>query len=311
MRPLILQLFSPMPALQERLDARYRTQKFAAGEVDPDWLRENAVDVRGVVTAGDIGVSNDLANQLPNLGVIAINGVGHDRVDLDYARARNIHVTITPDVLTDDVADVAIGLMLNCYRKLAAADAYLRRGEWLRKSYPLTRKASGRRYGIVGLGRIGQAIATRLQGFGGTIAYANRTARPVAYQYYPDVTALAAASDVLFVTIAANTATKGLISAAVLSSLGPDGIIVNVARGSVIDEDALLAALAEGRIAGAGLDVFVDEPNVPAGLLRLDNVALTPHVGSGTVETRMAMGNLLIDNLDAFFSGKALPSAVV
>jgi len=225
-------------------------------------------------------------------------------------RRAGVRVTNTPDVLTDDVADLAVLLMLSLLRHLPAADSHVKDGKWPVSQPPLARRASGLRYGIVGLGRIGLAIAARLTGFGGSIAYSGPHPKDVAYDYYPDVAMLAAASDVLFVATAASASTKGLISAAVLSALGPSGVVVNIARGSLIDEAALVAALVEGRIAGAALDVFENEPHVPPALLTLPQVVLTPHIGSATIQTREAMGNLMLDNLDAFFGDRPLLTAV-
>ena len=311
MRPIILQLCVLMPAIQQRLDEAFDVRRIAPAKIDAAWLAENGAGVRGVVTAGDIGIENALARELPDLGIVAINGVGYDRVDLQFARERGFKVTNTPDVLTDDVADVAIGLMLNVLRNFVGGDSHVRQGHWQNGPLPLARKASGRRYGIAGLGRIGQAIASRLAGFNGRIAYTSRNPKPVGYQYLPDLESLAAASDVLFIAAAATPETRGLVDAAVLRALGPDGIIINVSRGSVIDEPALVHALSSGAIAGAGLDVFAKEPHVPPELLALPNVVLTPHVGSATHETRTAMGNLMIDNLAAFFANAPLPSEVI
>ena len=275
------------------------------------WLREHAQGVRAVVTGGHLGIDTELAARLPDLGIVAINGVGYDRVDLPAMRARGVRVTNTPDVLTDDVADLAIALMLNVMRRLPAAERHVRDGLWPGAQPPLARRASGLRYGIVGLGRIGLAIAQRLAGFGGSIAYTGPRPKQTAHTYHADVEALAAVSDVLFVATSASSETRGLIDRAVLEALGADGVLVNVARGSIIDEPALVEALVERRLGGAGLDVFADEPNVPEALLALPHVALAPHVGSATQETREAMGKLMLANLQAFFAGRPLPSAVV
>jgi len=313
MKPKLLQLTALRPTTQERLEDRFQVLSWPADEAAQEvLLAEHGADIKAVVTGGHGGISSALADRLPSLGIVAVNGVGYDRIDLGHARARGFRVTNTPDVLTDDVADLAIALMLNCMRCLPAAEQHVRAGRWPGGEVPLARRASGLRYGIVGFGRIGQGIARRLTGFGGSIAYMARSPRPgVGHAYHADIVSLAHACDVLFVALAASTETAGIIDAAVLEALGPDGVLVNIARGSVIDEEALVSALVGKRIAGAGLDVFAREPHVPEALLDLPNVALAPHVGSATVETREAMGQLMLANLDAFFSGKELPTPVV
>ena len=307
----VLQLCAMPPQVQAVLDARYAMQRLPEAAQRDAWLAEHGAGIRAVVTGGHLGVDAALAARLPDLGVVSIFGVGYDRVDLDAMRQAGVRVTNTPDVLTDDVADLAIALMLNVMRRLPAAERHVREGRWPAGNVPLARSASKRRYGIVGLGRIGQAIASRLAGFGGSIAYTSRAPKETAYAFHADVRALAAQSDVLFVALSASADTERLIDRAVLAALGPEGVLVNIARGAVVDEPALVEALVEGRLGGAGLDVFAQEPNVPEALLSLPHVALAPHSGSATVETRAAMGNLMLENLDAFFSGRALPTAVV
>jgi hydroxypyruvate reductase len=308
----VLQLAPLPPPVQATLDSRYTVHRWpeAPGEQET-LLREHAANLRAVVTGGHLGIDPALAARLPNLGIVAISGVGYDRIDLEAMRSRGVRVTNTPDVLTDDVADLAIALMLNVMRALPAAEQHVRAGLWPSEQPPLARRASGLRYGIVGIGRIGRAIASRLEGFGGSIAYTSPTSKAEQYRFFPDARALAEASDVLFVATAASAATKGMINRPVLDGLGPQGVLVNIARGSIIDEPELVSALAERRIWGAGLDVFADEPNVPEALWTLPNVALAPHVGSATVETREAMGNLMLDNLAAFLAGQPLLTAVV
>ena len=307
----LLQLCLLLPSTQAVLDERYTVQRWPEPQARETWLRDHAAGVRAVVTGGHLGIDNALAAQLPDLGIVAINGVGYDRVDLAAMQAAGVRVTNTPDVLTDDVADLAIALMFNVMRRLPAVERHVREGLWPRSQPPLARRASGLRYGIVGLGRIGAAIATRLAGFGGSIAYTGPRPKQSAHAYHADVRALAAASDVLFVATSASAETRGLIDRSVIDALGPRGVLVNIARGAIVDEPELVAALVENRLGGAGLDVFADEPNVPQALLSLPNVALAPHVGSATEETREAMGNLMLENLDAFFSGRPLPTAVV
>jgi lactate dehydrogenase-like 2-hydroxyacid dehydrogenase len=265
----------------------------------------------GISAALSGGNSIDAAmmDAAPDLRMIALASVGYDRVDVEHARARGITITNTPDVLTDDVADLAIGLMLAVARRLPARDLYVRQGRWAREGAPpLARRASGRRIGILGLGRIGQAIALRARPFASEIGYFSRhpKAEGEGYVYFDDPVALAAWSDTLIVAVSGGAPTAGLVSRAVIEALGPDGTLVNVARGSVVDEDAMVAALIDGRLGAAGLDVFADEPNVPAPLLGLDNVVLIPHQGSATRETRKAMGDLALANLAAFFAGKPL-----
>jgi len=266
------------------------------------WLHENGGMVRAVVTGGHIGCSSELMTALKNLGLIAINGVGVDKVDLHLAQARGVRISTTPGVLTEDVADLAVGLVIGLLRGLAQADAYVRAGSWADGDRPLGRKVSGRRFGILGLGQIGSAIASRLIAFG-PVAYLEPAPKPVPYAYFAQPTVLAAASDVLIVACPANAATHHLVNAEVLRSLGPQGYLVNVARGSIVDEAALIAALARGEVAGAALDVFANEPHVPQALRSSERVLLTPHVASATVETRNAMADLVVHNLDSLFAG--------
>lgn len=307
----LLQLCAVLPATQAVLDARYDVLRWPDAAGRDAWLAEHGATVRAVVTGGHLGIETALAERLPSLGIVAINGVGYDRVDLDAMRRLGVCVSNTPDVLTDDVADLAIALMLNVMRGLPAAERHVREGLWPTSQPSLARRASGLRYGIVGLGRIGQGIATRLAGFGGSISYTGPKPKQSPHHYHTKLHDLAAASDVLFIATAASGATKGLVDAAVLDALGPQGVLINVARGSIVDEPALVEALATHRIWGAGLDVFDDEPNVPEALLTMPNVSLAPHVGSATAETRDAMGKLMLANLEAFFAGTSLPTPVV
>ena len=261
-----------------------------------------AASARVAVTSGVWGVRAEHLDRLPELGAIVNFGVGYDSTDVDEATRRGVVVSNTPDVLTDCVADTAVGLVIDTMRGLSAADRFVRRGEWADgRTPPLARRVTGARVGIVGLGRIGLAIAVRLEGFGTSISYHNRTPRTdVSYAYAADVVSLAAGCDVLVLAAAGGAGSRHLVDAAVLDALGPDGFLVNVARGSVVDEAALVAALETGAIAGAGLDVFADEPHVPRGLLGRDDVVLLPHVGSATVETRQAMTDLALANVEAF-----------
>lgn len=258
---------------------------------------------------GGSGIDAATIDAAPDLEMISLAVVGYDRVDVDHARAKGIAITNTPDVLTDDVADLAIALMLAVARRLPAYDLYVREGRWVRDGFPpLARRASGRRIGILGLGRIGQAIAARAAPFASEIGYFSRHPRAEGadYAYFDDPVALAAWADTLIVAVSGGAPTAGLVGRAVIEALGPDGTLVNIARGSVIDEAEMVAALQDGRLGFAGLDVFADEPNVPAALLTMENVVLLPHQGSATRETRQGMADLALANLAAFFAGKPL-----
>jgi lactate dehydrogenase-like 2-hydroxyacid dehydrogenase len=270
-----------------------------------------AGNVRFVQTTGFSGCPGELMRALPRLEIVAVMGVGVDAVDLVQARARGIAVTNTPDVLNDDVADLAMALTLMTARNLALSDRYVRDGRWKRLgNQALATKVSGKRLGIVGMGRIGKVVARRAAAFDMDISYHARNAADVPYRHMPDLVAMARAVDFMIVIVPGGPGTKGLIGADVIAALGPQGILVNVSRGSVVDEPALVEALVCGRLGGAGLDVFADEPNVPEALLGLDNVVLAPHVGSGTDETRGAMADLVVNNLRAHLSGGRLLTPV-
>lgn len=267
--------------------------------------------VRFVQTTGFAGCPGDLMATLPKLEIVSCMGVGVDAIDLAQARKRGIAVTNTPEVLNDDVADLAIALLLMTARHLALSDRYVRDGRWKKLgNQALATKVSGKKLGIVGMGRIGKVIAKRAQAFDMSIDYHTRTKADVPFRHWPDLAAMARAVDFLIVIVPGGPATKGLINAAVIDALGPKGIFINVSRGSVVDEPALVKALVGGKIAGAGLDVFADEPNVPPELLGLDNVVLSPHVGSGTQETRGAMADLVVNNLKAHLAGEPLLTRV-
>lgn len=278
---------------------------------DPAQFAAIAPRIRAIAASGESKVGPELLAQLPALEMISVFGVGYDGVDVAAARARGVPVTNTPDVLTDEVADLGVALMLSIARRIPQADKFVRAGLWPNGPFPLTRKVSGARLGIVGLGRIGQAIADRAQAFGMSISYTTRTRRAdSAYAYYPSAEALAREVDFLIVITPGGEGTRGLIDAKVLAALGPKGYLINVARGSVVDQPALVHAVTTGAIAGAALDVFADEPNVPAELRAHDNVVLTPHMASGTWETRGAMADLAFGNLQAHFAGRKLLSPV-
>ena len=280
-------------------------------DTDPVALARVAPQVRGIAASGESKVSAGLIAQLPALEIISVMGVGYDGIDVAAAKARGVVVTHTPNVLNDDVADLAIGLMLCAARQLPAADRYVRAGQWTHGPMPLARKMSGARLGLVGMGRIGQAIAQRAAAFGMRIAYTARHVKPaLPHLYFPTAAALAAEVDFLVVISPGGAGTRKLIDAEVLAALGAKGILVNVARGSVVDEAALIDALERGVIAGAGLDVFEDEPNVPERLRALPHVVLAPHIGSATGQTRQAMADLAFANLKAHFAGEPLLSPV-
>ena len=309
-RPDVLVVAPLMPFLMEALRRNY-TVHDRVHMSDPAAFAAVSPRIRAVVANGEAQVPRELIAQLPALEVISVFGVGYDGVDVSAAHERGVPVTNTPDVLNDDVADLAIGLLLAVARRIPQADRFVRTGQWSKGAMPLARKCTGARLGMVGMGRIGQAIAQRALAFRMEVSYTARSPRPgVGYTYHATATALAAAVDFLVVTTPGGAATRGLIDARVLQALGPEGYLVNVARGSVVDEPALIAALQNGTIAGAGLDVFVNEPDVPEALRTSPNVVLTPHIGSGTRQTREAMGQLTFDNLRAHFMGRPLLTPV-
>jgi D-3-phosphoglycerate dehydrogenase len=278
----------------------------------PAYLKRVSAAVRGIATRGDLGADAALMDACSKLEIVACFGVGVDGIDLAHARARGIRVTNTPDVLTDDVADMGLALLLATAREIPRGDAYVRTGKWGSGQMELTTRFSGKRLGIVGLGRIGRAVARRATGFGVQIAYTDPVqASDVPYVWHPDAVSLADAVDFLIICAAGGSGTAQLIDAAMLKALGPDGILVNIARGSIVDEAALIDALTSGGIAGAGLDVFAHEPSINPAFLSLPNVVLQPHHASGTRETRRAMGQLVRDNLAAHFAGKPLLTPVV
>ncbi|WPO97940.1 2-hydroxyacid dehydrogenase [Pseudomonas sp. HR96] len=276
------------------------------------WLDEHGAKVRGVVTSGVYGTRIDVLERLPNLQVVSSFGVGYDALDIDYLAERKIPVSNTPDVLNNAVAETALALMLSVSRKIPQADRFVRDGAWLKGKFPLGNDLAGKTCGIVGLGKIGKTIATRAAAFDMKIAYYRRgeAYADVAYRHYGDLRALARDADHLVIIVPGGADTEHLIDRDVLKALGPKGLLINVARGSVVDEQALIAALQAGEIAGAGLDVFEDEPRVPAELIAMDNVVLTPHLGSGTYETRQAMADLVFANLAGFFKDGTLVTQV-
>lgn len=307
-----LQLRPFVSHLEAGLSERFEVIRWfeLAPAAQKEWLNRRASSVRVVVTGGETGCTNDLMSALPSLGIIAINGVGVDKVDLSLARSRGVRVVTTPGVLSDDVADLAVGLIISLLRGIPAADAFVRRGEWEKGAWPLARKVTGRRFGIVGLGQIGSAIARRLSAFG-PVAYTGPHEKPAPYPFHADLLDLARNSDVLVVSCPANDSTRRIVNTAVLDALGAQGYLVNVSRGSVVDESALAAALTSGRLQGAALDVYENEPHVSQTLRSSSAAVLTPHIASATVETRTQMAEMVLQNLDAFLQGAPLPSAVV
>ncbi len=305
-KPDVLVVAKLWPYLMEALQAEF-TVHDRIHETEPAAFGLVASKIRAISGGGESKVNAELIGKLPRLEVVSVFGVGYDGYDVPALKSRGIPLTNTPDVLTEDVADMGMALMLSVARRVPQNDAYLRAGKWRNGPAPLARKMSGARLGIVGLGRIGLAIAKRAEGFGMSIAYTTRTARKdVAYRYFPSAAALAAEVDFLMVITPGGAGTKGLINAEVLSALGQKGYLINVARGSVIDEAALIRALEGGVIAGAGLDVFENEPNVPQALIDRDNVVLSPHAASATLQTRKAMADLAFGNLKAHFAGQKL-----
>ena len=302
MKPEVLQL-NPIliPAINDKLASLYVMHRHFELPEPEAWLREHGASIDAVITGGHTGISRAMLERLPSLKVVAVNGVGTDAVDLAYCRERRLPVTATLGALTEDVADLAIGLLIAACRNLCAGDRFVRDGQWelhpQPSALPLARRFSGMRIGIVGMGRVGRAVAVRAAAFGCPIHYTDlRAMDDVAHRFVPRLVDLARESDALVLCAAADQA-EGIVDAAVLDALGPRGFLVNVARGRLVNEADLTQALAAGRIAGAGLDVFVDEPRVPAALRDSDRVTLQAHRASATWETRTAMGEMVIDSL--------------
>lgn len=311
----VLLTFPMNPYLEEELEKRCKLFRLwqSPPESRTDFLRANAGAIRAVV--GNSAVNADAAtiDALPNLEIVASFSVGIDKVDLARCRERGIRVTNTPDVLTEDVADLAIGLAISTMRRIPESDRYVRAGKWkTHGDYKLTTKFSGKTVGIIGLGRIGSAIAKRAEAFGCPISYYTRSQKPnIDYKYYSSVVDLAANCQVLVVACALTAETRHIVNREVIDALGPKGILINIGRGPHVDENELVLALLEGRLGGAGLDVFENEPHVPEALFGLENVVLLPHVGSGTWETRKAMADLVLGNLEAHVLKKPLLTPVV
>ncbi len=289
--PNLLQIGGITDEMRERLEAEFTIHRLADGSYPAEVITH-------IATNGHDGVPPDVMSALPNLKMISCYGVGYDAIDVDAAKAKGVMVTHTPNVLNAEVATTAIMLMMACYREILRDDAWVRSGDWETKgNAPLTRSVDNQTVGILGLGRIGQAIADKLAPFGTKIVYHSRSKKDVDYQYYDNLTDMARAVDCLICITPGGASTRKIVNREVMDALGPGGTLVNVSRGSVVDEEALIAALQEGRLGWAGLDVFEAEPKVPEVLRALPNVVFFPHVGSATVETRAAMGALTVDNL--------------
>ena len=298
-------------ALQAQLASEFPLLRLYEQDDPIAFLREQGENIAAVVTRGDVGVANSVLELLPQVGLIALFGVGTDGVDLEYARSRQIAVTITSGVLTNDVADLAMGLLLSGSRRLCQGDRFVRDGRWPGGALPLGTQVSGKRLGLLGMGNIGQAIARRARGFEMEILYTDRKKlADVDYRWCADLHTLAHESDFLVIAASGGEANRGLIDASVLNVMPQHAWLINIARGSLVDEKALIQALQNGVIAGAALDVFADEPNVPAELLALDNVVLQPHIASATHETRQRMGEVVFANVAAYFAGMPLPNPV-
>ncbi len=296
----------PVPSfVEEQIDKLFTVHRLHKASDRDVFLSEIGPKVRGLISFGAVPVNSALMQKLPKLEIVGNFGVGYDSIDAKWAGEHGIVVTNTPGVLDEEVADTTLGLLLNTVRHLPQSERHLRAGKWLEKPYPLSATLRGRKIGIVGMGRIGKAIARRIEAFGLPVVYhSRRPADGVAYRHYPSLVAMAKDVDVLIVIVPGGAATKNMINREVLEALGPDGILINVARGSVVDEPALIQALRDKKILSAGLDVFADEPRVPKELIEMDHIVLLPHVGSASVETRRAMGQLVVDNLKCWAEGK-------
>lgn len=304
-KPDLLMTGPMMQTIQDQLAQRFTLHKLWEAADKEAFLRHLAPSVVAFASGSHVSCDPALMGRFPGLKIVSSFGVGYDHVDAAWAGQNGIVVTNTPDVLNEEVADTALGLLLCTMRQFPQADRYLRAGKWLEKPYPLTGTLRDRKVGILGLGRIGKAIARRLEAFGLPVVYHGRSAQPdVAYRYYPSLVEMARDVNVLMIVAPGGTATSKIVNREVLEALGPDGVVINVGRGTVIDEAALVEALRKKTILSAGLDVFEDEPRVPAELIAMDHVVLFPHVGSASVHTRNAMAQLVVDNLISWADGK-------
>ncbi|ULH14230.1 2-hydroxyacid dehydrogenase (plasmid) [Deinococcus sp. KNUC1210] len=311
-RPELLIVAPMTPFVMQALEHDYTTHRLWEQADRAAYLREHGAGIRGVATNGGVGLKPEIMAALPALEMVAIYGVGLDAIDLNEAARRGLSVSTTPDVLTNDVADQGLALLLAAARRISYGDRYVRAGQWAQHGeMPLTTRLGGKRAGIVGLGRVGQALARRLLALDMQVLYTDRAELPgLPYQFFPDILSLAREVDVLIVAAAGGEGTRKLVDAGVLAALGSDGLLINISRGTIVDEEALVAALQRGELGGAGLDVFAAEPTVPPALLEMDNVVLAPHAASGTRESRHEMGELVLANLKAHFAGQTLPTPV-
>ncbi|RVU35188.1 2-hydroxyacid dehydrogenase [Hwanghaeella grinnelliae] len=311
-KPAVLVVGQLPPKIMQALEDAYVLHRYWTFEDKKKGLAAVADSIRGIATTGHYGASREMIFALRNLEIISSFGVGTDAIDIPAATERGVPVTNTPDVLTDDVANTAVMMLLAVSRDLVQADRYVRAGKWVSDgNMPLTRAVRGKTVGIIGLGRIGADIARKLDVFGVTVVWHGPRPKPgVSYRYYEDVVQMAADADYLVVACPGGESTHHIVNADVLKALGPEGSLINISRGSCVDEDAVVAAMAAGTIGWAGLDVFANEPQVPAALIDSERTLLLPHVGSATEETRAAMGNLVIENLALHFAGKPLATQV-
>ena len=313
-KPEVLQV-GPYPEWDQMpLSEAFLVHRLFAVEDKSAFLAKVGPSIRAIVTRGELGANRAMIEACPNLELISVYGVGFDAVDMAAARERGVRVTNTPDVLTNDVADLGVAMMLCQSRGMVGAEHWVRDGNWAQKGlYPLKRRVWGRKAGVLGLGRIGFEVAARLAGFGMDIAYSDVAAKDYAskWKFIPSPFELAKHSDFFFVTLAASAATRHIVNREVIEAVGPEGMIINISRASNIDEGALLDALESKRLGSAALDVFEGEPKLDPRFLKIDNILVQPHHASGTIETRKAMGQLLRDNLNAHFSGNPLLSPVL
>jgi lactate dehydrogenase-like 2-hydroxyacid dehydrogenase len=306
-KPEILQIAPMLPRVEAALNDAYLVHRYWAAADRKALLHDVGPRIRGVATDGHYGIAPEIMAALPALEIVASYGVGYDAIDTAACKARGVRATNTPDVLNDAVAELAVGLMLGLCRRIPQADAHVRTGRWLNGGFGLTGELTGAHAGILGLGRIGKEVARRLQAMKMRVSYHGRHEQAYQpYVFYPALETLARDVDWLVVVAPGSASTRGIVSREVLQALGPKGALVNVARGSLVDEGALVELLADGRLGGAALDVFVDEPRVPDALMAMPNVVLSPHQGSATEKTRAAMGDLVVRNLAAHFAGDPL-----
>lgn len=311
-KPNLLLIGGATERMRKVMDDNFTVHPLFDMDDQQSWLTANGAGILAVATDGHWGAKDEIVRHLPNLKVISSNGVGYDNIDAKSLNAKGILVSHTPNVLNAEVANTAILLWLATSRRLIRDDRYVRSGDWVKNgSSPLTHSVDSKKVGILGLGRIGEELARRLSAFDADISYHSRNEKPdVAYRYYPKLVDMAADVDVLICITPGGAATRHLVNAEVMNALGPEGTLINVGRGTVVDEPAMVSALAEGRLGFAGLDVFENEPQIPADLAAMDNVTLLPHVGSATVETRQAMGDLTTANLVQFLKDGTVISPV-